>query len=288
MHDRYLPPPDERPRARRRAARPLRRPPAGRAPPRRMTGKVVLVTEAASPIGRASALALALQGAAVLLADKDPKSGAETAVMIRDAGGRVGFQCHDIGDEASWRDLVEAACSGFGALHVLVNTIGIPVFGDHAGAAWTDLGRERASGLLAVSLGLEHAIPAIARSGGGAVVNVALTDTHAGNPRFPYRPPGKGEITLLTKARALACVGARNGVRVNSVRPTAIDAPVIGAAGNPPAAMTRTSVRMGHSGTPQDIAESVLFLASDDARYVTGTELIIDGRLNPDDVRQRR
>ncbi|WP_026872878.1 SDR family NAD(P)-dependent oxidoreductase [Inquilinus limosus] len=253
-----------------------------------MVGKVVLVTEAASPIGRASALALALQGATVLAADRDPRGGVETAVMIRDAGGRVGFQCHDIGDEASWRNLVEAAWSGFGALHVLVNTVGVPVFGHHAGAAWTDLGRERASGLRALSLGLEHAIPAIARSGGGAVVNVALTDTHAGNPRFPYRPPGKGEITLLTKERALACVGARNGVRVNSVRPTAIDAPVIGATGSPPAAITRTSVWMGHSGTPQDIAEGVLFLASDDARYVTGTELIIDGRLNPPDARQRR
>ncbi|KGM34402.1 hypothetical protein P409_10430 [Inquilinus limosus MP06] len=251
-----------------------------------MAGKVVLVTEAASPIGRTSALALAQQGAVVLVADKDPGAGVETAVMIRDAGGRVAFQCHDVGDRVSWRKVVEAAWSGFGALHVLVNTVGIPVLGHHADAAWTDLGRERASGLLAVSLGLEHAIPAIARSGGGAVVNVALTDSHAGNPRFPYRPPGKGEITLLTKARALECVGARNGVRVNSVRPTSIDAPIIGTA--EPAATVRTSVRMGHSGTPQDIAEGVLFLASDDARYVTGTELIIDGRLNPDDARQRR
>ncbi|WP_218823296.1 SDR family NAD(P)-dependent oxidoreductase [Inquilinus limosus] len=251
-----------------------------------MAGKVVLVTEAASPIGRASALVLALQGAVVLVADKDPSAGVETAVMIRDAGGRVAFQCHDIGDGVSWRKVVEAAWSGFGALHVLVNAVGVPVLGHRADAAWADLGRERASGLLAVSLGLEHAIPAIARSGGGAVVNVALTDTHAGNPRFPYRPPGKGEITLLTRARALECVGARNGVRVNSIRPTAIDAPIISA--GEPAAIARASLRMGHSGTPQDIAEGVLFLASDDARYVTGTELIIDGRLDPDDARQRR
>lgn len=289
MRDRYLPPFDERPRARTqgRGIWPLRRAPAARrAAAGRMAGKVALVTEAASPIGRAGALTLARQGAVVLLADKDPRGGVETALLIHDAGGRVGFQCHDTDDDMSWRTLVDAAWSGFGALHVLVNNAGVRACGLPVDAAWTDLARERASGLLALSLGLKHAIPAIARSGGGAVVNVALTDDLFGNPRFPYRPPGKAEITLLTKARALECVDARNGVRVNSVRPTLIGAPIIRTAENAqpagPATAGRTPVLKGPSGMPQDIADGVLFLASDDASHVTGTELIIDGRLHPE------
>lgn len=251
----------------------------------RVKGKVALVTGAASGIGRASALLLAKEGAAVVVTDV--QDGSEVVAEIARAGGDAIHLRHDVADEAAWESVVAETRTRFGKLHILVNNAGIAIAGSVLTMSLADWRRQTAINLDGVFLGVKHALPLMRASGGGSIVNISSLAGLKGAATLAGYCATKGGVRLFTKAVALECAAARDGVRVNSVHPGVIETPIwmniVPGADQPGAnapnldALSETIVPVGYKGVPEDIAAGVLYLASDDARYVTGTELVIDG-----------
>jgi NAD(P)-dependent dehydrogenase (short-subunit alcohol dehydrogenase family) len=256
----------------------------------RLRGRIALVTGAASGIGRATALALAREGAEVIVTDIDGEGGRAVCAAILAQGARASFYIHDVADEESWKLVL----GHIGArLHVLVNNAGICIaapLAEMSAASWR---RQLAVNLDGVFFGTQQAVPMIAASGGGSIVNVSSVAGLRGVAGLSGYCASKGAVRLFTKAVALECAASGNKVRVNSVHPGAIETPIwakMGYDGNAPpdeaarsnalAAARAASVAatpMGRAGTPDEIADGIVFLASDEARFVTGTELVIDG-----------
>jgi len=226
---------------------------------------------------------LAAEGAAVALTDVDAASGEATVREIAKTGGRVTFFPHDVSSEEQWGRVVNDAVRQFGRLDVLVNNAGIGIVGDveHTSLElWHQLLRVNLDG---VFLGIKTAIPAMRRSGGGSIVNLSSILGLVGDPGSAAYDASKGAVRLLTKSAALYCARERTGIRVNSVHPGYIWTPMVqtAVAGSPdPAAMRQQIASLhpvGHMGEPVDVAYGVLYLASDEAKFVTGAELVIDG-----------
>ncbi|WP_255468301.1 glucose 1-dehydrogenase [Reyranella sp. CPCC 100927] len=259
----------------------------------RMDGKVALVTGAASGIGRATAVRFAREGAAVVSTDIDHEGGNETLSLVKQNGGRGIFLHHDVASEACWIDVIATTHAEFGGLHALINNAGIAISGDIVERSYESWRREQSINLDGVFFGVKHSIPLLARSGGGAVVNVSSVAGLVGNAGLAGYGASKGAVRLFTKAVALECAKARNHVRVNSVHPGVIDTPIwekgsSGRAGGwavqavrkaHVAVVAQLGVPVGRAGQAEDVANGILFLASDEARYITGTELVIDGGL---------
>jgi NAD(P)-dependent dehydrogenase (short-subunit alcohol dehydrogenase family) len=251
----------------------------------RVRDKVAVVTGATSGIGEACAFRLAEEGAAVLLTGRRDEKGEAMAADIRAAGGRAVFHHLDVTVESEWIETVARAAAIFGGgLHVLVNNAGI---GRPAPLTETTLEHWRllmGINLEGIFLGMKHAIPLIQESGGGSVINISST---AGNKAFANMSAycaSKAAVKQLTKVAALEF--ASSGIRANSINPGIIRTPAWDALGGlhgdgdelPDVdAMAGATVPLGHAGMPRDIADAVLFLASDESRYVTGTELVVDG-----------
>lgn len=260
----------------------------------RVSGKIALVTGAGSGIGRGAALALAAEGAKVVATDIDDKGLAETADLIARAGGAVATYAHDVTSEARWADVVEDIKKTQGALHVLVNNAGIGIGADIFQMSYEDWRRQMAINVDGVFFGVKHAIPLIAASGGGSVINISSVAGLQGAPGLAGYCATKGAVRLFTKAVALECAQARMNVRVNSVHPGIIDTAIWqkipqggtialgtnlmpeGANAIDPNAIAAMSP-LGYAGLPSDIAAGIVFLASDESRYMTGSELVIDG-----------
>ena len=257
----------------------------------RLNGKVALVTGGASGIGRASALALAREGAEVAVTDIDSDGGSETCAAVFAGGGRARFFVHDVASEESWRLVLDNIG---GALHVLVNNAGICIASPLSEMSSESWRRQLAINLDGVFFGTKLAIPMMAASGGGSIVNVSSVAGLKGVAGLAGYCASKGAVRLFTKAVALECAAAKNGVRVNSIHPGAIETPIwmkmaYDGRTPPPDAATRNNAMqaaraaseaatpLGHAGLPDDIAAGVVYLASDAARFVTGTELVIDG-----------
>ena len=260
----------------------------------RLDGKIALVTGAGSGIGRCCAEALAAEGASVAVSDIDEAGGRKTAAVIAAAGGRAGFFWHDVADELSWKTVLGAVHAEFGALHVLVNNAGICVAAPLAEMSTETWHRQLAINLDSMFFGAKHAMPILVKSGGGSIVNVSSVAGLKGVAGLSGYCASKGGVRLFTKAVALECAQAKNKVRVNSVHPGAIETAIwvkMGYNGNlPPLDALKYSNAMemardasvaatpvGHAGVPADIAQGVVFLASDESRFITGTELVIDG-----------
>lgn len=255
----------------------------------RLSGKRALVTGAASGIGRACALAMAREGAELIVTDVDEAGGCETLALIAAAGGRVRFHLHDVASEEAWKGIL----AGLDVLHVLVNNAGLCIAAPLAEMTYELWRRQLAVNLDGVFLGTKLAMPLLARSRAGSIVNVSSVAGLKGIAGLSGYCAGKGAVRLFTKAVALECAQAKNAVRVNSVHPGAIETPIwakMGHGGSPPADVGRyreameaarkasaAATPLGRAGTPDDVAAGVVFLASDEARFVTGTELVIDG-----------
>jgi len=256
----------------------------------RVQGKVALVTGGASGIGRGCAEKLAAEGAYVLVTDVQDDKGSETVIAIRSAGGQADYLSHDVTDEGMWELTIAFLKAGPGRLDILVNNAGIGIGGSVLEMTLADWRRQTAVNLDGVFLGVKHAIPLMRASGdGGSIVNMSSVAGLKGAATLAGYCATKGGVRLFTKAVAMECANAKDGIRVNSVHPGIIETPIwlsIMDTTNPGAnappdldAISTMAVPLGVKGYPEDIANGVLWLASDESRYVTGAELVIDGGL---------
>ena len=250
---------------------------------KRVDGKVALVTGAAMGIGRACAELLAAEGAAVVATDREATLVAEVVNGIRKAGGNAISVAHDVTSETQWSHAVGEARQAFGKLNVLVNNAGVGRAGDvehETLQSWRDL---LAINLDGVFLGIKHAIPAMRDAGGGSIINLSSIEGLIGDPTLAAYNASKGGVRLLTKSAALYCAKGGTKIRVNSVHPGYIWTPMV-------EQFTKASGRaeelrraleqlhpVGHLGEAMDVAYGVLYLASDESKFVTGAELVIDG-----------
>lgn len=259
----------------------------------RFEGKAALVTGAASGIGRACAERLAAEGAKVMLTDVQDAKGREAAAAIVKAGGVAEYRRHDVTLEAEWIAAVAAIKASFGRLDILVNNAGIGVGGAVTDITLEQWRRQQSINVEGVFLGVKHSLPLMRAGGGGSIINMSSVAGLSGAANMSSYCATKGAVRLFTKAVAMECAALQDGVRVNSVHPGIIDTPIWDSIGetaqseilvNPPGAnrpdldaLTAFMTPLGKPGLPGDIAAGVAYLASDDARYVTGSELVIDG-----------
>ncbi|WP_293683123.1 SDR family NAD(P)-dependent oxidoreductase [uncultured Phenylobacterium sp.] len=256
----------------------------------RVEGKVALVTGAASGIGRGIAEKLAAEGAVVVVTDIQDPMGEEVVAGIKAAGGQAEYRRHDVTDEDAWIEVVGGIKARHGRLDILVNNAGIGIGGPTLEMKLSDWRRQMAINVDGVFLGVKHGIPLMRASGdGGSIVNISSVAGLKGSPNLSGYCATKGAVRLFTKSIALECAQAKDGIRVNSIHPGLIETPIwitVGNAINPGMnampdldAMSAASVPLGVKGVPADIANGALWLCSDEARYVTGLELVIDGGL---------
>jgi len=258
-----------------------------------LEGKVALVSGAGSGIGRACATALAREGARVFAADIDEAGAAETVATISGDGGVASPIRLDVTDEGGWHAAIGEIERQGGGLHVLVNNAALCIRAPLLEMDLATWRRQNAVNLDGVFLGTRAAVPLIARSGGGAIVNISSVAGLQGVPGLSGYCASKGGVRLFTKAVALECAAARNNIRVNSIHPGSIETPIwvkmlnggempreLNSADEIMRETREVSARvtpLGFAGAPQDIAEGVVYLSSDAARFVTGAELVIDG-----------
>jgi NAD(P)-dependent dehydrogenase (short-subunit alcohol dehydrogenase family) len=256
----------------------------------RVAGKVAIVTGGASGIGRSCAHTLAAEGATVVVTDIQDGLGKDVVAEIEAAGGTAEFLHHDVTSEDEWVAVVADVVDRHERLDVLVNNAGIGIGGSIVEMTLADWKRQQAVNLDGVFLGIKHCIPPMRDSGGGSIVNMSSVAGLKGSARLAAYNATKGGVRLLTKGVALECAQNRWNIRVNSVHPGLIETPIwesVVPGERRPAgesidllAMAELAVPTGVLGQPEDIANGVLFLASDESRYITGTELVIDAGLS--------
>lgn len=249
---------------------------------RRFEEKVALVTGGASGIGRATALALAREGARVAVADVDEDRGEETVRMIKDLGGDAFFARTDVSAGEAVRALVEETVDRYGGLDVAVNNAGIEGVlaptADYPEEVWN---RVIGINLTGVWLGMKYEIPEMLRGGGGSIVNVTSILGLVGFANASAYTAAKHGVIGLTKVAAMEY--AARGVRVNAVAPGFIETPMVmerGVAAGADPEMYRQIAELhpiGRLGTPEEIAEAILWLASDGSAFVAGHVLVADG-----------
>jgi len=244
----------------------------------RLEGKVALITGGASGMGRSEAEIFAREGAKVVVGDILQAEGSEVVRDIEKAGGQARFVKLDVTSEADWQAAIAAAVSTFGKLNVLVNNAGISGTFDPdlmSVKAWDTLMNINAKG---VFLGMKYAIPAMQAAGGGAIVNISSISGIVGQDvvHMAYNA-SKGAVRIMTKSAAVQ--NARHGIRVNSVHPGMLPPMRTSKATADPAIRAKmiAPVPMKREGRVEEVAYAVLFLASDEASYITGTELVVDG-----------
>ncbi len=244
----------------------------------RFSGKVVVVTGSGSGIGRETALAFAREGAQVVVADIDTDGAARTVAAAEEAG-RTAIVCRvDVSDDESVRGMVDLAVRTYGRLDVLHNNAyWAPLNRSVTETSLEEWDRTIAVTLTGVFLGCRHAIPAMIENGGGAIVNTASVAALAASPRFGAYVAAKGGVVALTRSVAFDYGAA--GIRCNAVAPGLIETPATEAVLADPErrAWLTSKILVGRPGQPSDIANAVLYLASDESAFMTGQTLVVDG-----------
>ena len=258
--------------------------------PGRLTGKVAVVTGAASGIGAETARLFARHGASVLLTDMNEALGNAVVNAIVLDKGTASFALQDVRDEARWAEIAAQAERAYGRLDILCNIAGIsgrdpklniqtsqtagPRLAEQTLEQWNQVMAINATG---VFLGTKAVIPAMQRAGGGSIINISSICGIVGSHANAAYHASKGAVRIFSKAAAIQYAPDR--IRVNSVHPGFVDTPMTAPGhSNPDVARKRLEVTpLGRFGTPYDIAAGCLYLASDEAAWVTGSELVIDG-----------
>ena len=245
----------------------------------RLEDKVALISGGARGMGAVEAKMFVQEGAKVVIGDVLDEDGKQTEAEINEAGGECVFVHLDVTDETAWQDAVAAAVDRFGKLDILVNNAGIARINnveDTTSDEWDLVMDINAKG---VFLGTKAAIPEIRKAGGGSIVNISSIAGLTGGRTSSYAA-SKGAVRLLTKSTAIQYAG--ESIRCNSVHPGVIETPM-----TTPMMLNTQEGRdlnasrhpLGRVGQPEDIAYGVLFLASDESSFMTGSELVIDGGL---------
>ena len=246
----------------------------------RVDDKVAIVTGAASNpgLGYATALTLAREGAKVMVTDVDEAGAQACAAAIREAGGIAEAMRQDVTDEARWQEVVAQTVESFGKLDVLVNNAGIAVLMPIAEMTLADWNRQIEVNLTSVFLGCKYAMPAMQAAGGGSLVNLSSVAGMVGIPSCVAYGAAKGGVRIMSKSVAIE--GAKDNIRCNSVPPgviwTTIQAQATGQSDPSGVDVSADRVPLGRIGYPEDIANCVLYLASDESNYVTGAEFTVD------------
>jgi len=241
--------------------------------------KVVLVTGAASGIGRAAARALAREGAHVMLSDRDAAEGKRTAAEIRSEGGEAFFREADVTDEAQVEALVQESLRSFGRLDAALNNAGITgALGPVQEVSLEDWRRTLETNLTGIFLCMKHELRVMQKAGRGSIVNTSSGAGVLATPGLSAYASSKDGVLGLTKTAALE--NARTGVRVNAILPGSIDTPMLRSAmALDPSVeqMIRASQPGGRLGTAEEVAEAVVWLCSDRSGFVSGASLAVDG-----------
>lgn len=248
----------------------------------RIAGKVALVTGGASGLGAETVRLFVEEGARVAVTDINEDGGRAVAGEFGDAAM---FVAHDVTDEAQWIAAVKRTVDAFGGLHILVNSAGIGLTKTVEEIALEEWRRVHAIDLDSVFLGCKHAIPKMAESGGGAIVNISsVAGIIAGHNMAAYNS-AKAAVRHLSKSVALHCARKGYNIRSNSIHPAFIDTPILDKhkerfGAEEALAKLGRQIPIGRVGTPREVANAILFLASDESSFITGAELIIDGGIS--------
>jgi 3(or 17)beta-hydroxysteroid dehydrogenase len=247
----------------------------------RVSGKVALVTGAASGLGKADATALVREGARVVITDLNEQAGRELERTLNAASpGSTHFMVQDVASESRWQEVFAEVRERFGALHVLVNNAGMVVIGTPESATLDQFQAHLRVMTDSVFLACKYGIPLLKDSGGGSIINMCSTATHLGYPVFYAYSAAKGAVRSMTKAIAVHCQMNHYNVRCNSIHAGAIETPMVVKAttdlGMQMSVYDQSPVGLGK---PEDVANLVLYLASDESRFVNATEIVIDNGL---------
>ncbi len=243
----------------------------------RLEGKVALISGGARGQGATEAKLFAKEGAAVVIGDILQDEGSQVEAEINESGGRALFVNLDVTSASDWQSAVAKAVDTFGKLDILVNNAAIysrvPI--EHASEEeWDSIIDINLKG---VFLGTKHSIAAMREAGSGSIINISSTAGLVGSPRGGAYTASKGGVRLFTKNTAIQL--APDGIRANSIHPGPVDTDMIADNIRTPEGLAESEARvpLGRIGTVEDVAYGALFLASDDASYMTGAELVIDG-----------
>jgi 2,5-dichloro-2,5-cyclohexadiene-1,4-diol dehydrogenase 2 len=241
----------------------------------RLSGKIALISGGASGLGAAQASLFAREGAKVMIGDLQEGLGQQVVEAIRSEGGEAEFIRLDVSDFQSWQQAVEAVAQRFGGLTTLVNNAGIFHPGGVVSETPEGWCRMIAINQTGVFYGMKAAVPQLLESGNAAIVNISSLYGLIGSPNAISYHASKAAVRLMSKGAALEF--AKQGIRVNTIFPGQIRTPILGDITPEQDAAIKASIPMGDVGDPMDIAFGSLYLASDEARYVSGAELWIDG-----------
>lgn len=247
----------------------------------RIQGKVCLITGGTAGIGYASAELFGREGGKVVITDIRPVEGEAAAKALRDQGYDARFVEQDVTSESRWPEVIAEVVRQHGRLDVLVNNAGVGVETDLENSDLAHWRFVNSVNMEAVFLGTQHAIRQMKQNGGGSIINISSIEGLVGDPKFAAYNASKGGVRLFTKSAALYCAEKKYNIRVNSVHPGFTKTPMVDSAVDifspQDAERINREIVIGYMAEPVDQAYGILFLASDESRYMTGSELVIDG-----------
>ena len=243
----------------------------------RVAGKIAFITGGGSGMGREHALLMAEEGASIIVSDVNEEGGRETVSMINGKGGQAVFIHFDVASEAAWQAAVNQAVATFGRVDILVNNAGILIMKMIEDTTGPELDRMMDVNVKGVFYGCKHILPAMRKAGGGSIINISSIYGLIGAPAASAYQAAKGAVRLLTKSVAVEY--AQYNIRCNSIHPgairTAMTRDLMASEEATKALLAGTILR--RAAEPREVSYPVLFLASDEASYVTGAEIVVDG-----------
>jgi 3(or 17)beta-hydroxysteroid dehydrogenase len=245
----------------------------------RVDGKVALITGGAQGLGEADAKTLAREGATVILTDVQDSAGQAVVDAIAADGDSATYRHQDVTSETEWKQTIAEIKAAHGRLDILVNNAGVVIVETPEECTLQSFRLQNAVMTEGTFMGCQAALPLMAESGGGSIINMSSVASHLGYPIYFAYSAAKGAIRSMSKSVAVHCQTMGYNIRVNTIHPGGIDTPMVTAAAvalgiEDPADLSPVGL-----GEPQDVANVVLFLASDEARFINGAEIVLDNAL---------